>query len=339
MIFRLIVHFILAISLFYAINWFGKHSTTFGYKRLSLLFELDEAPAFNLLFRILTPVVFLLLLSAFFYVIKADSLNDGLYLIVVYSFIFRLFYNVLLGRGRLLNWPLQALYFFTTAGLAYIAQKYLISQKEYLFPDLRTLGNQLWLLIIGFLYLLFNGIKVKSDKTQKRKDAYLNHRYILYKKRYGHIISSLIHIPALEPLVFSIMIYEAYNRPKMFRIIESIGFWLGRSKTLGIMQMTTNKYISDTQSVKLACKKILDDSLIAREEVLTKDFSGFGQAESYIADIKEQHLLNGILMRYNGGTLYNTEVTNLFRQIRTKFYPQCQTIMTSLESIVPPPKI
>ena len=332
MIFRLVVHFVLAILLFYAINWLGAHSTAFKYKRLSLLFEPDEAPAFNLLFRILTPVVFLLLLSAFFYAIKADRMNEGIYLVVIYSFVFRLLYNVLLGRARLLNWSLQTLYLFTTAGLAYVAQKYLISKKEYLFPDFATLGNQLWLLIIGFLYLLFNNIQLKSAKTQHRKDAYLHHRYTLYKKKYGHIISPIIHVPALEALVYSIMIYEAFNRPKIFRVIESVGFWFGRSKTLGIMQMTTNRYISDAQSVRLACEKILNDGVAVREDVLKEDFSQYKNMESYIDEIKEQHLLNGILKRYNGGSLYNSEVSNLFRQIKTKFYSQCQPLMTSLES-------
>jgi hypothetical protein len=322
MIYRTIIHFGLAILLFYLINWLGRHSTALGYKKLSLLLEPDEAPAFNLLFRILTPVVFLLLLSALFYAVSLDHLNHNLYLIVIYYFLYRISYNVIYGRARLLNWPIQLSYVIITSGLSYAAQIYLISNKSYFFPNMETLGNQLWLLIIGFIYLLLNSFRGSQSNTQKRKNAYLNHRYRLYRKRYGRIIASIVDNQSLEALIYSIMIYEAFNRPKAFRYLESIGFFLGVSKTLGIMQVTTTKFITDSQSVKLACKKIIEDMSAEKDNLRNKDYSEYPQlASKHMNELKEHDLLNGILKQYNGGSLYTTEVLGIFRQIRSKYYP------------------
>jgi hypothetical protein len=325
------VHLLLAGLLFFAINWLGKYSTAFGYKQLSLLFEPDEAPAFNLIFRIVTPVVFLLLSSMTFYALHLDYLNKGLYLVIIYYFAFRLSYNVLSGRSRLLNWPLQFTYVISTTGLACLAQKYLVAKKEFLFPNLETLGNQLWLLIIGFMYVLLNSVRSSPAKTIKRKNAYLNHRYKLYKEKYGEELSSIIKVPRLEAIVYAIMIYEAFNRPKAARILEAAGFYLGLCRTLGIMQMTTDKFITDLESVRLASTKILNDALSARDEITRKDYSGFASMnEAALSEMKEQNLINAILKQYNGGKFYAGEVLGLFRQIQTRFYADSQHILTAL---------
>jgi hypothetical protein len=319
---------IIAILLFYAINWLGKHSTAFGYKRLSLLLEADEAPAFNLLFRILTPVVFLLILSAAFYAVHADFLNQDLYRVVIYYFTFRFSYNILLGRARLLNWPMQSCYLLVTTGLAYAAQLYLISQKSFFFPTVATLGNQLWLLIIVFIYLLFNTLRTSQAATQRRKNAYLSHRYQLYNKRYGQTVSTAIDNPTLEALVYSVMIYEAFNRPRAFRLLESVAFFVGRSKTLGIMQITTKRYISDSESVVLACNKITSDARSANEDLEKKDYSVYTSlTPDNLRDLKEQDLINEILKRYNGGSLYQSQVLGIFRQIKSQYYPKAAKLI------------
>ena len=59
-------------------------------------------------------------------------------------------------------------------------------------------------------------------------------------------------------MVYAIMIYENFNRPKFVRWIEYVHFLVNtKPHTLGIMQVTTSKWINDRQSIILAIEKIL----------------------------------------------------------------------------------
>ncbi len=55
----LLAHVLLAALLFMIVNWIGRHSIASGYHQLTLFAKVDEAPAFNFVFRVLAPTVFL----------------------------------------------------------------------------------------------------------------------------------------------------------------------------------------------------------------------------------------------------------------------------------------
>ena len=61
------VHGGLAIALFGGVNWLGRHAVKAGYLQLSLYAQADEAPAFNFVFRVLAPVVYLHIVAAVLY--------------------------------------------------------------------------------------------------------------------------------------------------------------------------------------------------------------------------------------------------------------------------------
>ena len=54
------------------------------------------------------------------------------------------------------------------------------------------------------------------------------------------------------------MIYEDYNRGPEKRFIENIKVWLGFKTSVGIMQVTSGKKLSNEQSVQEAYKMICD---------------------------------------------------------------------------------
>src|SRR5438093_6181974 len=106
----LATHIALAMLLFWIVNWIGKHSTAWGYLQLSLAVRADDAPAFNFVFRVLTPIVYLIIVSAILYAAGLDLLVNRIYFVIIYYFILRVAYNVVLGRTRLMNWRLQITY-------------------------------------------------------------------------------------------------------------------------------------------------------------------------------------------------------------------------------------
>ena len=50
-----LVHFALAIILFFVVNWIGARAVSVGYMQLDIAIQEDAAPAFNFLFKVLAP--------------------------------------------------------------------------------------------------------------------------------------------------------------------------------------------------------------------------------------------------------------------------------------------
>jgi hypothetical protein len=68
----ILVQILLGITLFFTINWIGKHSYAIGYMEISMFLRTEEAPALNFLIRVLTPIVFIIIVSALFYSFNLD---------------------------------------------------------------------------------------------------------------------------------------------------------------------------------------------------------------------------------------------------------------------------
>ena len=56
-----LAHFALAVALFFIVNWIGARAISVGYMQMDIVIQEDTAPAFNFLFKVLAPVVFLVL--------------------------------------------------------------------------------------------------------------------------------------------------------------------------------------------------------------------------------------------------------------------------------------
>lgn len=101
------------------------------------------------------------------------------------------------------------------------------------------------------------------------------------------------------------MINENFNRPKIARWIEYICFWITKkSHTLGIMQVTSSKWINDEQSISLATNKIISDC-----ECIIQEYAKNEQSfclESVVAKIAG---------KYNRDNDYVEEVEQTFSTI------------------------
>ena len=86
--------FLLAVLLFFVVNWIGGHSIASGYHQLSVFKQVDEAPAFNLVFRVVAPLVYLVITASLLYTVGLDDLVVGFYRVAVYYVAFRWFFNI-----------------------------------------------------------------------------------------------------------------------------------------------------------------------------------------------------------------------------------------------------
>lgn len=302
----------LGIALFFIINWIGKHSYSLGYISMSVFARKEDAPAFNFILRVLTPIVYLIITSTILYSLKLDHLVQDFYLVNVYYLIFRLIFNLITGRGLLLNWKQQFIFWFLIIAISYFTYSKILIEKKNVLPDFETLANELWIIVIIFLYQVFNKVDLPTNGTEKRKDRYLHAMYNSFSGKYGDLINSKTQNEAYIALIYAVLIFENFNRPRAARIIENIRFFLTKKPhTLGVMQFYSNIYITNQESVELGAEKIIYES----ERIVEKYKKG--KEEPYGGGYMLGYEMSEI---YNTGNRYSSDIYSLWDQIMQKYY-------------------
>lgn len=306
----LLIQILLGIGLFFLINWIGKHSYSIGYMEISIFVKTEEAPALNFLIRVLTPIVYIIIASTILYYFGLDKYVWNIYLANIYYILFRLFFNLITNRGLLLNWYRQFLYWIAIVVISFFTYEKLIKVKANILPDFTTVSNELWIIILIFMFQVANNLRFSQEATQKRKDNYLKSRYHYFKKLYGQLIKDLTQNEILESIVYAVLIYEDFNRPKIVRQVENFKFRLTKKPhTLGVMQVKSDKLISDLESIKLGTEKIVNAYKKYLNNPTETDSTYF-----------EWYAKNFIINDYNVGTSYNGEVNDLADIIKETFY-------------------
>ena len=300
-----LIHVVTAIFIFLIINRIGEKSVSIGYMQMSIVVEEESHPAFNFLFKAIAPVIIMILFVALVQAVHFDSFTVHCYLIVVYYWIIRVCVVILYGRGSLTNWVVQFFYWITSIGLSIYLYNKLIDQVDKILPDPESLRDEMWILIILFLYSSFDKVTFGRTGTLKRKEKYLNKTYTRLKNKYDKTISNECNNYFFTQVIYAIMINENFNRPKIARWIEYICFWITKKPhTLGIMQVTSSKWINDEQSISLATNKIISDC-----ECIIQEYAKNEQSfclESVVAKIAG---------KYNRDNDYVEEVEQTFSTI------------------------
>lgn len=222
-----IIQFLAAVVLFFIVNWIGSKSISVGYIQLSTSIAEDSSPAFNFLFKVIAPPVYLVLYATICQTSNANWLNVNCYLLVIYYWAFRGLFILATGKCRLTNWITFGLYALFSIGISYGIYK-VLNDVDKILPDPKDLLNQLWLLIIIFLYNILNKMEFGRDRTIRRKESYLSRQFMVFNTKYGSLVHSKCQNEFLEAIVFAIMIYENFNRPRVVRWIEYARFFLQR---------------------------------------------------------------------------------------------------------------
>lgn len=104
-------------------------------------------------------------------------------------------------------------------------------------------------------FALQNPVRHFDSQNAYVKDILV--RYKRLKSRYSVVVeTNTPNDPVLRRLLFSIMIAEDFNRPRLLRVAELPLLLIKRPMTLGIMQTSSSRPVSNNTSVALAAKKI-----------------------------------------------------------------------------------
>lgn len=305
-----LLHITLAFILFFLTNWIGKHAALLGlgYVSISLGIQDENAPVFNYVYKVLAPVVFMVLVATIFQKIGANDLNHSIYWLVIDYWILRFLVLAIRGRLRLLNWKEQIVYWISSIGIALLV--YSFFDKVNLLPSPTSMIEELWLVIVLFLYNLLNKIHPSREKIAKRIDTYIKKKYSYFHSKYDHLFEGTSAFQ--KALLYSIMIYEDSNRPIIPRMFERILFRFSKTKhTYGIMQVMSDHVLSDEESILLAKQKVASDSqLIYKKQLAT----GIVYSAEHIAEL--------IAQCYNpGDPSYGRRVCEVFSVVFASFVP------------------
>ena len=282
----------------------------------------DTAPLFNYLFKVIAPIVYIILLAVLFQSLGYDCLCEHLYLVVIYYWIFRFLYITVRGQLPLLNWKVQILYWFSSIALAVWVDS-MIDKVDSVLPSPQALLEQFWILIILFLYSIFNKMNFSRKGAEQRIKNYTYHKVDMFKRKFGNVIDKQFSSDFYKAVVYSIMVYEDFNRPAVARFIERMLFHCSKKPhTYGIMQVTSLKPLSDEESVVKACEKIRADVVS-----FLPDMPFYDENSIYLSEIA-----NKIFSLYNpGDEEYHNQTAQVYENITARYYTSLPDDMSRKE--------
>ena len=277
---QIILYLGFAIILFFILNYFQK-------------FE-DKTPSI----MIIIPVIYIILISGISFV---DT--SCIYLVILMEMFIRIYYTkIILNQEELMNTNYYIQNYGLAIILAFIVTRCFIIKVDSIFPTASEWRMGIWFLIILFLYKTLNGVVTfKLEKQEqlnfKMKEEMIIVRYAKLKNSYSHLIKS--KNKDFNSLIYAIMIFKDYHRSNFLRSVDKIRFrFTGKTMKMGIMQVETNRKISDEDSIK----------------IVIKDLNKIEKELSTNKKIKKQDLYQELLREYGFNNI--DDVFNIYKTIK-----------------------
>ncbi len=209
--------------------------------------------------NIILSMIYLLIIAGIFSRIGIADFNENIFMIIVFELFCQLIYISYFLEKDFFNKEEKYLTFYIfKIILAFIINQELINKVNDVFLSGEDLKIIVWLLIIVYLYQLFkdketNNSIVKKDTVISRENIVVS--FAKLKLIYDDDIA--IEKESKKLVLYAIMIFNNYKRPKLFRKFDDILFrFNNKPRKLGIMQVISKKYINDYESIDIVSKKI-----------------------------------------------------------------------------------
>lgn len=144
-----IIHYIyylqfiaLPIILFVLVNWIGAHSLSYGYVSMTLFTQRDDAPAYNIIFRLLSPIIYVVLIASVYYFLNLDNFVINIWYVVPIYFLFRILYNVILNKWQLVDKRREIILTVVGTLLSALVYKKFIIIRSNLLPEPSSLTGE-----------------------------------------------------------------------------------------------------------------------------------------------------------------------------------------------------
>lgn len=250
----------------------------FAYGRFT--FNLDEGQSFagNFFLKIINPTVYMAILCAVLQSLGWMKTCYSLWMLIPFYWLLRAISMIVKNIFLYCNWKYELIAFLMSIilgeGVFFILIKPLMNKGESVFISHEELRDAIWYAIIAYVLKILWDVYKSYLNSENIYPRYLirktvRKKYAKFSEKYGNIIENAINnnwpegedgLQDVLKLVYAIMIFEDYNRPKAFRAGEYIikAFRPHKEMSLGIMQVHSKKIISNNTSIELAVEKIIN---------------------------------------------------------------------------------
>lgn len=263
------------------------------YTSFSFSTSKDSPTGLNMILKVFFPPIYIVILSGILYELEHDILVKNIFLVTITYYTIKWIVCIFfLNRRLLMNWKSEFFCATLSSLLSWAVYASFISKTKKIFIPLESLRDGIWMGIITFFFgliinLIYNQSKLNLSHQKYKIRKYVKKRYSKLKDKYSHLIKT--KNKELEKLTYAIMIYESYNRPWIIRWIEYLKLLITGHATLGIMQVSTGKPITDEESVKIGYKIIKNEYFSIktpdREERLKRVIFFYNKCEKYVEEV------------------------------------------------------
>lgn len=187
--------------------------------------------------------------------------TDNIFLVFVFVMLTDIIYNTYIVDRDFFDNDKGGIYYYIGLVITgFIINQEFINRVNSVFLSGNEFRLVLWLLIIVYFYNLFKTEKIFHRKDSKEK-KFMSVKNVLnnYAKfKYTYYDDCNHDNKVISNVLYAIMIYEDNNKNKVRRNIDNFMFKInGKKNKLGIMQVDSKKFISDSESIDVASKKVL----------------------------------------------------------------------------------
>lgn len=203
--------------------------------------------------------IIIMLLFAGILVRLGINYTSDIFLVFVFMMLADIFYNsYILEQDFFSKEDKNIYYYILLIIIGFIINQEFINKVEEVFLTGEDLRLIIWFLVIIYLYKfsISKNIFSNNKETTKfiSKDSILI-SYVKLKEKYYEECN--YDNKDISNIIYSIMIYENKKRSKLLRKIDNFNYKInGGIKKLGIMQVESKKFITDSESINITYKKI-----------------------------------------------------------------------------------
>ncbi len=233
---------------------------------LAILF-LRKKYAISNLHNILFSIIIFLMISGFLCEFGFSFLNKNIFMIVIFEFIFDIVYtNYILEVDFFNKEDSKLLTYIVIILISVFLNNKFINSVDKIFLTGEELRFILWWLIILFLYNFSKkevNLNIKNFTNKSIDENSIINSFTKLRTRYLDDVA--VDDMNLELLIYSVMIYNNIHKSRFSRKFDNILYLIdGKKRKYGIMQVESNKVISDSESINIVVKdlkKLLDKKI------------------------------------------------------------------------------
>ena len=225
-----------------------------------LLYFIEKKYHLNKFQSICFSIIYMMILAGLGARFGFSRFNENIFLVFVFELVFKMiYYTYFLEKDFFDKREGNVSYSIILIVLSYIINTQFINKVDQVFLSGEDFRIILWFMAFLFLYQFF---KNKDDYLQGNKEIVLPEKekiVMMYAKlKNQYLEDTRDYDKDLSYILYSIMIFNNYLRPEAYRTFDNLIFKInGKANNLGIMQVKSKKFITDTESIDLAYKKLV----------------------------------------------------------------------------------